>query len=231
MNAIASLPQNAKLTSKKSAPVLGTPMKWEIMVLTQPKRAPWLAECLLRLLPQIAWPDVMVRVQTHDENLPIGTNRQKMLEQSNGQYVNFVDDDDLVSQDYAVSIYPHLGSVDVVTFPMAIRTAHGLEKEYAVFEPLGLNEPPRDWGWCRDILHLSPLRRQIATAFPMEGGIKEDVRWATKIRNAKLIQTQAMLGHPLYTYYPGGSRTPRPAPDDGPKKKLFHWQQDNGEKL
>src|ERR1035437_9000257 len=101
-------------------------MKWEILILTQPKRAPWLAECLLRLLPQVSWPDVVVTIQTHDDNQPLGENRQRMLERSCGEYVNFVDDDDLVSEDYAAAIYPHLGKVDVVTFPMKIATLHGV---------------------------------------------------------------------------------------------------------
>lgn len=165
----------------------------------------------------------MVTIQTHDANLPVGENRQRMLERSSGEYVNFVDDDDLVTEDYAAAIYPHLGKVDVVAFPMKIATAHGVPKEQSIFQPLTTDEQPRNWGWCRDILHLSPLRREIALSFPMEGAAQEDVRWAGKIRRARLIHTQATLDHPLYTYYPGASRPIRIA-EPAPQPKIFYWQ-------
>src|SRR5271157_2823699 len=92
-------------------------MKWSILVLTQPSRVEFLRRLMENLSPQLdGLSDVEVVTTIFDKRFSIGKNREMMIEAAAGEYVNFVDDDDLVAEDYIVSIYPLLDGVDYVGF-------------------------------------------------------------------------------------------------------------------
>jgi hypothetical protein len=54
--------------------------------------------------------------------------------------------------------------------------------------------------YYRDISHLSPIRREIALASPMEGGHGEDGRWADRMRALGVIKTEHYIGRVMYFY-------------------------------
>ena len=100
-----------------------------LLVPTVPGREPKLAQLLDRLDKQIALrKDVELLVLRDNRSMPIGDKRNKMLSLARGAYVAFIDDDDMVSEDYVASIVAGLACTpDVLTFLVKV-TGHGAGK-------------------------------------------------------------------------------------------------------
>lgn len=180
-------------------------MKWEILILTMPERKEFLRQLLEVLEPQIAalglnkFDHIDVRVREHIPGLSYGGNRQLMRERSTGDYINFIDDDDLIAKDYVVSILPLLDGIHQVGFrvqgymnyaPMK-RTYHSLSHGRWYEDAKG---------YYRDISHICPMRRELALAEPMEGGYGEDSRWADRLRARGIVQSESFVKKTLYHY-------------------------------
>src|SRR5437868_14169327 len=94
-------------------------MKWSILIVTIPRRREKLKELLNLLKPQlIPYLDVEVVAKEREHSLSLGQFRHRMIEESKAQYVSFIDDDDLVAEDYVSQIYPKLDGVDQVGFKL-----------------------------------------------------------------------------------------------------------------
>lgn len=174
-------------------------MKWSILILTIPGREKLLQRLLDRLEPQIKGnPEIETVVL---KNLgSIGEGRQKLLEKSRGEYVCFVDDDDLVDDNYIERIFPLLDGVDYVGFQvMTFRDG----KLYGVaYHSL----KHKDWRSGkmyseRDISHLNPIRRELALQAQMEGDFGEDGRWANRLRELGIVKTEHYIPEVMYFYY------------------------------
>jgi hypothetical protein len=178
-------------------------MKWEILILTMPERC-WILNRLLTMLrPQVdKYPDVEILVHEHDPNISLGQNREVLRQKSSAEYVNFVDDDDLVAEDYVAKIYPLLDGVDFVGFQAAVY-------RNGVYEPTlrtSISLRHKTWsnddkGYYCDISHLGPMRRELALKVPMEGGRGEDARWAAALRNLQIVSTEHYVPEVMYHYY------------------------------
>jgi glycosyltransferase involved in cell wall biosynthesis len=166
---------------------------WDILILTQPSRWPFLAQLLAILEPQVE-PRVNVRIHRFDDRLPLGGNREEMRQASRADYLCFVDDDDVLPPDYVARILPLLdGVVDQIGFRLQCHidgtpfgtTIHSLAAK-------GWHDDGRLY-W-RDISHLNPIRRGLALAVPMEGGYGEDHRWADRLRATGLVRSERFVG-------------------------------------
>jgi glycosyltransferase involved in cell wall biosynthesis len=122
-----------------------------------------------------------------------------MRQLSVGDYIVFIDDDDLVADDYISSILPLLDGVDQVGFqvqcyidgkPLPQKTYHSLQ--YKEWSEDGN-------GYYRDISHINPMRWQIATIERIEGGHGEDKRWADRMRGK--VKTEHYIDRVMYHYY------------------------------
>jgi hypothetical protein len=176
-------------------------MKWSILVLTQPSRATFLARLLDILEPQVRKAlGVEVTVRFFDMELSLGENRQKMLEASESEYVNFVDDDDLVPADYVMSILPLLDGVDYVGFRVQ---CHVDGRPFSrTFHSLRFSGWSNDaFGHYRDISHINPIRRELALLALIEGGFGEDERWAARLRATGKVKTEHYIDRVMYDYY------------------------------
>lgn len=143
---------------------------------------------------------VELRIKTCDYNLSLGENRYSMLEEAVGDYVSFVDDDDLVSPNYVSSILPLLGDVDYVGFQLQLFIDGRAEKP--TYHSLEYEEWYEDSeGFYRDISHLNPIKREIALQVPMSGNLGEDSRWASGLRNKQLVKTEKYIDDIMYFYY------------------------------
>lgn len=214
-----------EVVGENAAPVppLGTVVpagpKWSIMILTQPNRERYLARLLAVLKPQIeTHPDIEIVTRSFDEKLDLGTNRQCMIENANGQYVNFIDDDDLVPADYVSTIYPLLDGVDYIGFQLQFYI-DGV-KQKPTFHSLRYKEWNSDQdGFYRDLSHVNPIRRELAILAPLSGGFGEDSRWSDALRAKGVVKTEHYVDSVMYLYYwrsdkesapsthPGSSRT------------------------
>ena len=175
--------------------------KLSIMVLTQPSRAKFLRRLLDVLDSQVAkFPnDVHVDVRMFDKNLDLGTNREVMRQDSMGSYLCFVDDDDLLPDDYVSTILPLLDGVDQIGFRVSI-FIDGIYKYEA-------SHSLRHSSWTnstctreRDISHVNPMRRELALLCPMEGGVAEDFRWAAAMRATGKVKTEHFIDRVMYHY-------------------------------
>jgi hypothetical protein len=177
-------------------------MKWSILILTMPQRKEFLHRLQQALYPQIEkLPDVEIIVRTSDPSLTLGENRQAMLNSAAGEYVNFIDDDDMVAKNYVASIYPLLKSgVDYIGFPVKVfRDGTFIQTAYHSLQYKGWTSHG-DVAF-RDISHLNPMRKELALQVSMSGGYGEDHRWATQLREKQIIKTQKYVPEAMYFYY------------------------------
>jgi hypothetical protein len=188
---------------------------WSILILTMPQRAALLGRLLEVLRPQIEAPKVPkveLLIRESDPALPVGENREALRQQSRGQYISFIDDDDLVPPHFVERILPCLDGVDYVAFNLEQRMdGHFLcvEKRSLGYGRVGREEAGRDGrdGRFRDISHLNPMRRELALRVPMTGWPCEDNRWADALRELHIVRTEHLLDETLY-YYLTRSRKP-----------------------
>lgn len=175
-------------------------IKLEILILTMSTREKFLRRILDCLEPQLT-PEVKITIRLCDPMLTLGENREVMRQASVGEYIAFVDDDDVVACDYVKTILPLLDGVDII----------GMECQLYVDGEL---DPHRDFhtitagswyntetAFYRDISHLSPIRRDLALAAPMEGGHGEDGRWADKMRALGILKTEHYIADKIMYYY------------------------------
>src|SRR6266699_2885570 len=176
-------------------------IKWNILILSQPDRARFLARLLAVLKPQIEeHPDIEVITRMFDSSLDLGANRQAMLNVASGTYVCFVDDDDLIPASYISTIYPLLDGVDYIGFQLQY-FADGVKQD-----PTYHSLRYKDWnadrnGAYRDISHVTPIRRELALLVPMSGGFGEDERWARALRKKNVVKTEHYVNSVMYYYY------------------------------
>jgi glycosyltransferase involved in cell wall biosynthesis len=175
--------------------------KWEILILTMPGRERFLARLLACLKPQLEQvSDVTVTIRVSDKNFDLGTNRRLMLEAATGEYVNFVDDDDLVPAHYIATIHPLLDGVDYIGHRLQY-FVDGAPQKPTIHSLRYKTWNADDQAFYRDISHVNPIRRELALRGTMSGGIGEDERWGTSLREKGLPQTEHFVDEVMYLYY------------------------------
>jgi len=181
-------------------------IKLSILVLTIPERADKLNRLENILRPHLPIDNsveliISEDLPARDGGLTIGARRNAALEIAQGEYVCFVDDDDIVTYDYIQEILKAIESKpDVV----------GIKGHYIK----GKNDPELfiqsidygDWFkgedgiYYRPPTHLNPVKRELAmqVKFPNKNQ-GEDRDYSLALR--KLLKTEVMLDNPIYVYY------------------------------
>ena len=209
---------------------------WSILILTIPPRAAMLARLLSVLRPQVEaanaghWPapiELLVREYDpavplaplvdkearREPNRPVGENRELLRRAAKGEYISFIDDDDLVSPNYVGHILPLLDGVDHIGFNLEQRLdGRGYGAQGVHYRSLRWRQPCflPPGGLCghyADFSHLEPMRRELALAVPMSGWPSDDVRWAEDLRKLNIVQTEHYVDETLYYYL---TRTSKP---------------------
>lgn len=179
-------------------------MKWSILILTMPERAPLLSRLLNCLAPQVEkFPDVEIVTKTSRHKQSVAEQRQEMLNNAAGEYVNFIDDDDMVPDNYVETIRPLLDGVDYIGFPVNIYR-DGTFFGVSYHSPIYKKWQSHRMCWFRDISHLNPIKRDIALKAKMEGGYGEDYRWANELRRMDAVKTWHYVPEAMYFYYMRG---------------------------
>jgi hypothetical protein len=180
-------------------------MKLELLILTLPSRTTFLEQLQTILDFQCAGKDAGYRVMVHDrEAIAVGDAKQKMKEKSTGEYICFFDDDDLPAGDYIDRILP-LCDRDYVGF--RVQCYQEFEPKLATYHSLQYAGWSEDLtGYYRQISHINPMRRELSLAIPIEGELREDsgedFRWAMKMSEAGIVQTEHYIEDVMYHYYP-----------------------------
>lgn len=190
-----------KLRRKMSGWTAVIQLYWQILILSQPSRAFLLGRVLKSLHDQIGnHVGVEVCLRIFDRNMSLGDNRQAMINAAKAEYVNFVDDDDMVSKDYVNRITLHLGGVDQVGFQVQCYIDGIAQKP--TYHSLRYGKwSEDDGGYYRDISHLNPMRLALVKQVSMEGGFGEDSRWADRMRALGIVKTENYVDSILYHYY------------------------------
>lgn len=202
-------------------------MKWQILILSQPARREFLRQLTEYLEPQISalglrrCESVEIITSQFDSKYDLGTNRQRLKEQSDAEYINFCDDDDLLAPDYIQKILPLLDGVDQIGFQVECHRAGRKE-------PLLADHSLKYRNWhenrngrigvpgvlCRDISHMTPMRRELSMRARMEGGVGEDCRWANQIRDLGIVRTEHYVAEVMYFYLERGIKNDARDPFD-----------------
>lgn len=179
--------------------------KWSILILTQPSREEFLKRLMTVLVPQTRkngperFNQVEILTRTFDKSMELGENRQALIEKSHAEYINFVDDDDLVPSDYVPTILPLLDGVDYIGYRVQC-TVDG-QRMAPTFHSLKYGKWSQDAaGYYRDISHINPIRRELALMAKMSGGFGEDERWATALRATGQVRTEHYIDRVMYQY-------------------------------
>lgn len=190
---------------------MGSIVKLELLILSNPSRTLFLRQLLELLNPQIdrinrahdqvscsIWYDTTDNFRGKD----LGGKREQIRLGSSGEYICFIDDDDFIAPNYLDRIVPLCFEVDQVGFDVQIYK-NGKPYGYAIHSITnkGWNNKTAVMGeryFERDISHLNPMRRQLALEVAMAGGIGEDHRWAEAMRGK--VKTERYINEVMYHY-------------------------------
>lgn len=181
---------------------------WTILVPTLGQRRDLFQRLLDRLLPQVDAARGAVKVVAYWNNgeRTLPDIRQTLVETCGTEYLCFVDDDDLVSEDYVASILAALESrPDYVGFRVQCYTDGQRQgvASHSLRHGRWFEDYSQDPGLFRDISHLNPIRASAAKQADfrlVSPGRAEDRRWAFQLRKKMLLQTEVMVERVLYHY-------------------------------
>ena len=162
-------------------------VKWSILIPTIKDRGKVFKQLYYELTKQIRALNLTDKVEIiyfrdkRNEN-PVGFKRNLLLDKSLGEYVCFIDDDDLVHENYIQMIYEKLlQNPDCVSLTGIITINNKTSRKFIhSVEYTSLFD--QDSIACRPPNHLNPIKRSIAIQFkfPLEN-VGEDTAWAMQI--------------------------------------------------
>jgi len=135
----------------------------------------------------------------------IGYKRNTLLEMSLGEYVCFLDDDDMISSDYVKELYnATLKGADCVAFNVELNT--GKIKTPYLFSKEHKEYSFKNNCYLRPVGHLCPIKREIAIKYkfkelPKESDRGSDVHWALDLVRNNAIKTEVKVEKVLYFYH------------------------------
>lgn len=172
-------------------------IKISILIATMPSRAGHLFRLGGILAPQLNDNVEVVVDCSMDYN--IGSKRQIMLSIAKGDYVVYIDDDDIISDDYISKVLKACESgADCIGISGKVTTDGQNEKRWHISKDYG-SWYEKDNIYYRTPNHISPVRRELAlkTGFkPMDNG--EDYDYS--IRLLPLLKTECKVKGDLYFY-------------------------------
>lgn len=173
----------------------------DILIPTMPCRKKVLARLLGILEPQAQkQPGVQIVVDAGAD--VIGPKRDRMVAESRAEYVVFVDDDDLVADNYVEAIVAALqDKPDCVSIKIFVKHDGQPMGPEPVYEHSIKYRDHRSWGGnFRTPHHLCPIRRELACKATFGNKAwAEDHNFAMGI--LPYLQTEAEASdHPLYLY-------------------------------
>ena len=142
---------------------------------------------------------VEVLVDVDDGCLKVGEKRNKLLDLAQGEYVCFVDDDDIVPEYYVLKIIAAIATKpDAVGFMGEIEFKNG--KKFPVEYRHGNEDSFDGHTYYRGVWHLQPVKRTIAlqAKFPAKVNRGEDKCFADQVK--PLIETAIFIPETMYYY-------------------------------
>lgn len=144
-----------------------------------------------------------VELLSCDENWSIGAKRNYLLDKAKGEYLCFIDDDDMVASDYIDTLLKALESKPDCVSLRGVITWDGNNPElfehsikYKAYvtttNPIKYERYPN---------HLNAIKSSIAKQFKFpEINHGEDTDWATQIHNSGMLKKEVYIDKVLYHY-------------------------------
>lgn len=178
--------------------------RWTIAICTVPERQGLRQRLLNALEPQIKGRDIEILIA--DQDWELSRKRQWCLDTAKGEYFCFVDDDDMVADNYVEAIYPLLDGVDYIGFRLQFYWDRDPWKPTFHSLRYGTHAIHADSdGFYRGVSHLNPIRTEIARQGSYEGGYGEDSRWSTQVEPRTEHYVEQIMYH--YFFSPTNSLT------------------------
>ena len=135
--------------------------------------------------------------------MSVGAKRNHLIDMARGRFVVFVDDDDMVSEDYVeqlvISLRTH-PEVDCISFAGEInfRGKHPRKLLHSI--------KYKDWyhsrgQYLRPPCHITPMRKEIVKRYAFaEVDYAEDMDWALRISQDQALKRELILDQVFYFY-------------------------------
>jgi hypothetical protein len=183
---------------------MSAPLQWSILIPTLAGRQASLARLLDVLLPQAeAVPGIEVVALYNNGSRPLTDIRQDLLDDARGEFISFIDDDDLVVPDFAYTVIMAMGDPDTDAVGFQARIFEDGDPVQLAFHSIRFT---RQWfadisGAYRDWTLLNPVRTAIARKgdFRLCRELGEDYDFRSQI--AHLLHRDEYIPRVLYLYY------------------------------
>jgi hypothetical protein len=181
--------------------------KWTIAILTVHQRKGQLNRLLDLLYRQLDDDrGRSIELMVCNMSGSVSEKRQWCLDNAEGEYFNFIDDDDLVAENYVDAIYPLLDGVDYVGFQLQYYHEGNAWKPTFHSLRYGTHAMWADEsGFYRGVSHLNPIRTEIARQGHYSGGFGEDNRWSDLVEPVTEHYVDQIMYH--YFFSQNGSLT------------------------
>ena len=175
-------------------------MKWSILIPSITERRELRRRVLMLLEPQLEkYNDVELLIVEDNCKRDYGSKLQSMVDIAQGEYISFIDDDDLVSERYVDTIYPLLDGVDCVGFTGHISINDGpiMPVFYSLKNKIQENKFD---GYYRYIQHVNPVKTSIVRQVPYDGHFGADTEWSSIVMENNLLNTEHYISDVMYMY-------------------------------
>lgn len=174
-------------------------MKLSILIPTLPERQSFLNELMQEIVYQ-SMPDVDVLMDSRPKPVTTGEKRNALLERATGEYVWFIDDDDMIYKGAIAAVMQGIKTgVDVLAIN-GVMTTDGRNPE-KWFISLGNPYEKIKGVYYRFPNHITPMKREhaVKVKFPHQT-FGEDYKWACALKETGLLKTQYVVTQPVYWY-------------------------------
>jgi glycosyltransferase involved in cell wall biosynthesis len=169
-----------------------------ILICSLNARAAFLARLRSVLDPQVT-DEVEVLVNVDDGQLSIGDKRNALLAAATGDYIAFVDDDDMVRTIYVSSILAAIQTGPDCVGLEGVITVNGLHPRLFIHSLQYRSWFEKDGIYYRNPNHLSPVKRELAIQvhFPSKN-FGEDHDYSKDL--LQHLHTEVYVKGPIYHY-------------------------------
>ena len=178
---------------------------WSILIPTLNERKEVFDRVYSSLMQQIytsgLQDEIEIIVSCDNRQKTIGTKRNELLQKSKATYICYVDDDDMVHENYISMIYKALLTNPDCVSLKGIITTNGHNPRLFIHSIRYSSWYEQDSVYYRPPNHLNPILRSIATQFKFpENNYGEDADWSMQIQRSGLLKKEAEVEEPYYFY-------------------------------
>lgn len=137
-------------------------------------------------------------------DMSVGQKRNSLIEMAKSEYIVFVDDDDIPSNDYVLELMTAIQSnADVIPINGFMTTNGG----YRAYWEMGINLPydtiklNGKVSYRRFPNHIACMKRELILPYKFKDiSFGEDYEWAKRLNDNKVFKTEHRITKPIYHY-------------------------------